>query len=307
MESVSRYSLPRERAVSSEPCSTRPKPFDDEDDGQLSARKRRRTSRTVSRSRSVETLGSQPQDSSDPAAAMTVDTPEPPIPSTPPSQSQALPEPHSSRVTINLRHAGRPDTTPPSPVSPSASRSRKESVKASVENSEIAAASAPPVDDCAGAAREGKPADHISGIPVIAIDDDEDDEDNDEDETLDIIDPPSPVALVGDADCVDLEALLFDFPYHVADESYYDTIVRLVQFLSQCKLPESHLGNSTRSLTSTASTQIDDVLVALRDWFDKFLLCAQSCPKPIVVEFYMENKSFWQNVPDLFYTARSRV
>lgn len=237
---------------------------------------------------------------------MTVDTPEPPIPSTPPSQSQALPEPHSSRVTINLRHAGHRATTPPSPVSPSASQSRKENVKASVEESELAAHSAPLVKNCADRGREEQPADCISGVPVIAIDDDEDDEDDD-DEALDIIDPPSPVALVGGTNSMDIEALLFEFPYHATDESYYDTIARLVQFLSQRKVSESHSGRSTRSLTSTASAQIDEVLVALRNWFDKFLLCVKSCPKLVVVESYMENKSFWQNVPDLFYTARSRV
>lgn len=238
---------------------------------------------------------------------MTVDTPEPPIPSTPPSQSQTLPEPHSSRVTINLRHAGRRDTTPPSPVSPSASRSRKESVKASVEDSEIAASSAHVVENCADDRQERKPAECISGVPIIALDDDEDEDNDEDDEALDVIGPPSPVALVGATDGMDIEALLFEFPYHATDESYYDTILRLVQFLSQRKVPERRSSSSPRSLTSTASTQIDEVLVALRDWFDKFLLCAKSCPKPVVVEFYMENKSFWQSVPDLFYTTRSRV
>ncbi|KAK3295943.1 uncharacterized protein B0H64DRAFT_417531 [Chaetomium fimeti] len=98
-----------DRAVSSEPCSTRPNPFEDND---LSSRKRRRTSlASDSRSRSVETIGSSP---SPPVAAtsaielrsdsaMKIDS-DLAIPATPERQQPAAEpasEPRSSRVTIN--------------------------------------------------------------------------------------------------------------------------------------------------------------------------------------------------------------
>lgn len=160
MEQTSKTEDPRERAVSSEPSSTRPNPFDDDD---ISSRKRRRTSAggTTSRSRSVETVGSiegaqssvapGPTSASNPDLGaihdsdMKVDS-DPAIPSTPEQQPSSLQNhsaPRSSRVTINVRTPSRPlDAIPSSPLSPtspilSEHTSSADNVKLSVEESEV--------------------------------------------------------------------------------------------------------------------------------------------------------------------------
>src|SRR6266699_5045715 len=147
----------RERAVSSEPCSTRPNPFDDSE----SSRQRRRTSMNggASRSRSVDTVKSSqdlPAVDSEPAqedSAMKLHT-DPTTPQTPDRQpGQSNPPssgPVSSRVTINLRSAGpRLDTIPSSPLSPQSPTPasqpvQDDDVKISVEESEVDMPSADP-------------------------------------------------------------------------------------------------------------------------------------------------------------------
>jgi len=121
----------RERAVSSEPCTTRPNPFDDTD---VSSRKRRRTSLTgASRSRSLDMVDSSlgpmlPSDSalefqSDSAMKLDTDPTTPPTPDAqrPSSTAQPPSSTRSSRVTINVRTPSRVleviPSSPPSPVS----------------------------------------------------------------------------------------------------------------------------------------------------------------------------------------------
>ncbi|KAI0864522.1 hypothetical protein F4860DRAFT_529137 [Xylaria cubensis] len=89
----------RERALSSEPSSTRPNPFDD-DDSNLSARKPRKTSLSGSPTASVGTALSHDNtiaalDTYD----MKVDTPEPTLPSTPDRTDRPV-EPVSSRLFL---------------------------------------------------------------------------------------------------------------------------------------------------------------------------------------------------------------
>ncbi|KUI62723.1 hypothetical protein VP1G_09840 [Cytospora mali] len=120
----------RERAVSSEPGSTRPNPFDDDCS---SARKRRRTSLNgASRSRSVESPKSchdTPEDTtgvdsrSQPADRdinMTMDS-SPSKPQTPEHQQeqvQPVSESKPTRITLNLKNRKHPpQPTPSSPIS----------------------------------------------------------------------------------------------------------------------------------------------------------------------------------------------
>lgn len=114
-----------ERAVSSEPCSTHPHPFDDNE--QHSARKRQKTSRSGSRSKSVDitkpsnippnSMSSQKDDSD------ILHDPHQPSTPTRPTTAHSEVGPSSSRVTINLRTPQPPlESVPsdlPSPNTPS--------------------------------------------------------------------------------------------------------------------------------------------------------------------------------------------
>lgn len=111
----------RERAVSPEPCSARPNPFDDQDS---TSRKRQRTSRRGSRSLSPDTAS--PASSAD-----SVQDPHPEAgssqlfvftPTTPTRKPAAVapPKPNSSRVTLNIRADRPPESaTSTSPGTPS--------------------------------------------------------------------------------------------------------------------------------------------------------------------------------------------
>lgn len=115
--------LSRERAVSSEPCSTRLNPFDEDEH---SARKRQRISGGGSRSRSVDAarvktarqLSATPEEGTDGAKGDL----QPPQTPTRSALMKPAAEPTSSRVTINLRST-RPvessPSVPPSPETPS--------------------------------------------------------------------------------------------------------------------------------------------------------------------------------------------
>ncbi|KAI0179993.1 hypothetical protein GGR52DRAFT_568756 [Hypoxylon sp. FL1284] len=195
----------RDRAVSSEPCSTRPNPFDD---GDLSARKRRRTSVSGSRSASVDTVHSLSQGHSAAVAdpnVMKLDTPEPPAPSTP-AHSEPANEPVSSKVTINLRNADSLEATPQSPSSPTPSRLLKDDIKASVEESEVVMI---PVEDTSSSASELDSTE----IPIMSGDDDLD------------MPPGERAARFG--------ITMLQFPYHSEGETYHDTSMRLAEYFRQ--------------------------------------------------------------------------
>lgn len=117
--------LSRERAVSSEPCSTRPNPFDEAESS--SSRKRQRVSRQDSRSRSVDTArNSAPvSDSRSLRESSTKPDSEPTLPQTPTRTPIDRPPPErtSSKVTINLRTPRLLESPTPSPP-PSSSPSK---------------------------------------------------------------------------------------------------------------------------------------------------------------------------------------
>ncbi|KAK7940914.1 ubiquitin c-terminal hydrolase [Apiospora aurea] len=266
-----------DRAVSSEPCSTRPNPFGDSD---IAARKRRRTSRTGSRSRSLESSLSR-VDMPDEAAIMRVDTPEPTAPSTPPSQSRGvISEPHSSKVTINLRNTDGHVPAPSSPDSPSTARTRKDCIKPSVEACEMDMGPAPQATTSNLGDIDEESDD--SEVQIVAVKNGR--KDVHDELSFTNIRPP---AFVEAHNALDMDMLMFQFPYHSADESCYDTVVRLVQFLQQ------------------QNVQFDEILGNLKGWFDQYLVTARSTPAAVVQSFG-ENKAFWTSLPDLFYIFHSR-
>ncbi|KAI1393729.1 uncharacterized protein F4822DRAFT_424192 [Hypoxylon trugodes] len=271
MDQDSRSSEPRERAVSSEPCSTRPNPFDD---GDLSARKRRRTSLSGSRSASVDTLLS-----GDDAAAssesniMKIDTPEPLPPSTPArSEPVAEPttEPVSSKVTINLRNADSLEDTPSSPSSPTPSGFRKNPIKVSVEESEVYMTQATPIEDASSSESDLD----SSEIPAVSQVDDV------------IFCGATP--LLADERATLFSAVLLDFPYHSEGEQHHETVARLNEFFRQ---QPSHA---------------DEPLHLLHGWLCRYVMHATIEYYPIVMEAHRENKLFWQALPDLFLTVANR-
>lgn len=290
MDQESSSSEPRERAVSSEPCSTRPNPFDD---GDISARKRRRTSLSGSRSASVDTLPSR-EDREDVVAAsdsniMKVDTPEPPPPSTP-APSEPPNEPVSSKVTINLRNADSLEATPASPSSPTPARFRKDSIKDSVEESEVNMAQATPVDDTSSSTSE------LDSPEAAAM--------SFEDElTLYSTDPNA--TLLADGRAAQFSAAMLGFPYHTDGEAYYDTVARLVDYFRQ-RVLGSPILFCHRSNTVTEPSHVDEALQSLNAWLNRYLTYAHIELYPMVMEVYQENKLFWNSLPDLFYTIAQR-
>ena len=225
----------RERAVSSEPCSTRPNPFDDSD---LSSRKRRRTSlASDSRSRSVETLDFSPSSASARTpppelgsdSAMKIDS-EPIIPSTPEPQQQSglepASEPRSSRVTINVRTPSHPldaipSTAPsPSPTSatpPPATTPPADGVEAGMGEQGAATANGATVDiPVPSRSDSGSPPIEIISVGA------EDGADFEDDEAITMLDESG-------------RSLVYDptvsFPFHDTTESFLETVLRLLQYL----------------------------------------------------------------------------
>ncbi|KAK3375132.1 hypothetical protein B0H63DRAFT_268265 [Podospora didyma] len=284
----------RERAASSEPCSTRPNPFDDSD---ISSRKRRRTSLSgASRSRSVDTVNSSPDSlvagglgseaKSD--SAMKID-PEPATPTTPeqqqqqqqqtqPPQPHPAPGPRSSRVTINVRTPSRPllEAIPSSPPSPSpqgpasAPLPPADAAKLSLEDSEVDMSReedtivGTPVSS--GSSSGSPPVEIVSVQPPDFEDDD-----------IDAI--PQDVTLGDDDYRLPLEDPTGAFPYHDITETYPDTVARLTQYLV---------------------THLDETVAAgLVDWIKKFLTYARTAEYEWVLESYTEYRSLWNCVPDI--------
>ncbi|KAI0887252.1 uncharacterized protein GGS22DRAFT_106755 [Annulohypoxylon maeteangense] len=269
MDQDSRSSEPRERAVSSEPCSTRPNPFDD---GDLSARKRRRTSLSGSRSASVDTLPSRDDAVASDPSIMKVDTPEPIPPSTP-AHSEPATEPVSSKVTINLRNADSLEDTPSSPSSPTPARSRKDSIKVSVEEPEVNMIEVPSVEDGSSSASEMDSPE----VPTVSFEED-----------FEFCNTQPNITLLPEARAASFSAAMVEFPYHSEGESYQETVSRLAEYFRQ------------------QPTHVDEALQLLNGWLNRYTAFAHIEFYPIVVEAYQENKQFWQTLPELFYTIVHR-
>ncbi|KFY87186.1 hypothetical protein V500_07114 [Pseudogymnoascus sp. VKM F-4518 (FW-2643)] len=228
----------RERAVSSEPCSTRPKPFDD---SEYSARKRQRVS-SGSRSRSADTGK---------ASSTYVTTPREHSPSIEarftqpqtPSRTQAnkpIPEPTSSKVTINLRSNKAVDLTSSpsfSPTTPSKMSGTDQIPRLDIELDSDGVA-APPETISSSSSTLGSPK-----VELIMEDDD-----------IEYGQSP-PVAVIDDDD----DELLFDcdpvldFPYASGNEAVMVTVRKIAHFFEH------------------DAVDGDDMFCRLRDWMASYL------------------------------------
>lgn len=240
----------RDRAVSAEPCSTRPNPFDDGD----SSRKRRRTSLSGSRSLSAETVQSPSEDPTGssahtdplphPHATMTMDT-DPSTPQTPEqtqSDDSTCPaEPASSRVTINLRNANPSSPASPTPQDPADAslvdglNGADDDVKLSVENSdcEMKSPSVPnghqaPTSPMPTSSTPDPSASGSPDVEVVDVPDDDDDED------LTIGDGEPEVAIISGFKRTAQDPTI-EFPYNDG-EPLMETVARLVQYITSRKL-----------------------------------------------------------------------
>ncbi|KAK2025583.1 ubiquitin carboxyl-terminal hydrolase [Colletotrichum zoysiae] len=280
-----------ERAVSSEPSSTRPNPFTEGDD---SSRKRRRTSMSGgSRSLSVETTKSDRDTSSssnahhaDDAAAldsaMKIDT-SPSTPQTPERQSTApepLNEPPSSRVTINLRNAARTESLSSSPISPTPqtlpSRPTKLSKKAkkSLEDLEEVDMIQAPIE-ITDTPPSSTSSPQSPEVEVVAIPDD--DQDAPFDEEVGIIRE--------DAASFDPTP---DFPYHDAHESLPETVGKLVNYLSSQAPPE------------------EGVLESLRSWTIQYTKYVGIVGTRAAYESQVAYHTFWHMFPEIAWVLSNR-
>ncbi|KAI3337478.1 hypothetical protein HD806DRAFT_41673 [Xylariaceae sp. AK1471] len=276
MDQDSRTDESRERALSSEPSSTRPNPFDD---GDLSARKRRRTSLSGSRSTSVETALSQDNTiAASDIHDMKIDTPEPALPSTPARPNHQA-ERVSSRVTINLRNADSLEATPTSPTSPTPSRQQAGHVRASVEAPEVDMAPTHPVEDASSSSVLDSPEEE-AGISVEDLEKDVEFEDV----QFSTIDPHSAFRRA-----TGLSSIVSDFPFRCEGESPLDTAARLVTYFRQ------QPGN------------VDEGVLPIHTWLNRCVSYARSELRATVLEAFRENRAFWTYLPELFYHIAPRL
>ncbi|KAL8350358.1 hypothetical protein RB598_005598 [Gaeumannomyces tritici] len=312
MDQPSRSPEPRERAVSSEPCSTRPNPFDDDE---LSARKRRRTSLSggASPSRSAgpgtagssQDLGAEPPeaDLSPEGSKMKVDV-DPASPHTPDQGSDGpglSVEPVSSRVTINLRNTQRPlDTIPSSPLSSKSPASTTQppepnvdDVKVSVEESEV--------DMSQGGTSGSTPISSAmdGGSPPIKVLDPRPDGDfdavfsssNQQDDNLIRVtedDNSGFVELNADDDDEVLEDPTPEFPYRNDGEHQQESVNRVNQHI----------------------LAYDDVAWRLVRWIHEYRQWAKDASYPMLLESFQQHRCLWLGLPEIVsnvYFRRSTV
>jgi ubiquitin carboxyl-terminal hydrolase 34 len=229
MDQPSPSTDPRDRAVSSEPCSTRPNPFDDTD---LSTRKRRRTSLTTSSpSRSVDALGS-PQRLLGPSESEPVQevgmklengtNPQPARPQTPEQRSEphdpAIAPATSSRVTVSIRNSARHlAAASASPESPSRGTIAGEDTR-NLENMQAINKQSPGPSGPDGP-RQATSSPPNTASPPIEIIPPQTNDDSDVD-----VDEPR-FLVIGDADDPTEK-----FPYRAPGETYADSVNRVSQY-----------------------------------------------------------------------------
>lgn len=272
------------RAVSSEPCSTRPNPFDD--DGS-SARKRRRTSLNgVSPSRSFDT----PKTTHDTAidspeaifrteqaerdASMTMESAssEPRTPGPKDEQFPPASEQKHTKITLNLKNRKQePHFAPSSPLSSNdadaeVERPRNEGIRFSVEDSELEISHALPNFRDAES-----PTLDLDGPPIEVIDDDED-EDEDEDESHDGV---SQVILLQDPEDGEEPDPVANFPYATGEP--------VAEALS--KLCQQHMPTNINALS------------LVRNWIDEYLAWASSKDRGTLQQNLAQYNEFWQLLP----------
>ncbi|KAK3333232.1 hypothetical protein B0T19DRAFT_354656 [Cercophora scortea] len=306
MAQASKADESRERAVSSEPCSTRPNPFDDSD---ISSRKRRRTSLSgASRSRSVDTVKSDQESStaagaddedadedagdlaveaaSESESAMKIDT-DPAIPTTPEQQEQSIQSqppsgPRSSRVTINVRTPSRAleavPSSPPSPTGPTATAPATpvDDVKTSVEDPEVDMSREDNTADTPVSSASS--ASNGSSSPAVEIISLEPDDDID----FEISQPE--VTILGGLPRSLMSDPSATFPFHEHPESYADTALRIATYLP----------NHT------------DIGRNLAEWLESYLRFLKGLPHSMIAKSYHANREVLSSVPDIILLLGSR-
>ncbi|CAD6444908.1 6039bd08-4af7-4836-9051-2cf9a245c040 [Sclerotinia trifoliorum] len=267
-----------ERAVSSEPCSTHPLPFDDNE--QHSARKRQKTSRSGSRSRSVDTTKASniPPDSmsshKDDSDVLRDSFP----PSTPtrPGTAQSQTGPTSSRVTINLRTPQPPVesiySSSPSPNTPSKMTHivDDEGARISIESESDVLSTVPAsvieTSSSSPSAMEGSP--EVELVPISS-------DDPERSPTLGIIDEeevfPDP---------------LNHFPTQRRGENMLHALRKVLHILQ------------------FDAIDTEDLFDRLRAWIDDFLRFASSDNR--LHNAFTRHKDFWIAFPDMIWALSCR-
>ena len=208
---------PPQRAPSSEPASTRPNPFDD---GEIAARKRRRTS--GSGDSLIQPRINDDEPSPDQAMTMDLQSSAPRTPEeTSDHDSQRAEPPSSSKVTINLRKASSAHQEDPAPP-PLPERADPRIC------GRIAGDAAPSTEDeVEQSRRERATSPTGSSSPPIELVQDGDDDD------LDIQNTIEDISLSGHG--IDLSRKIQEFPYRDNTEHPNETADRLVTYVLSSK------------------------------------------------------------------------
>ncbi|KAJ3461759.1 hypothetical protein MRS44_010312 [Fusarium solani] len=301
-----------DRAASAEASSTRPNPFDD---GDISSRKRRRTSLSGSPTNSLDTVNPLHDSSS----STTLDTDpvvpsrdsavearsEPVAPKTPePGTSMREPptEPPSSMVTINLRNAPQSDSSSSSPPSPSPAAQppttdtvtdvATDDVKASVEDSEVDMVPVP-----AQSTDTSKSASSHSTSPPIEIITVPSDDDMASDHMS------VGVSIVGD-DPILIDPI-HDFPFHDPEETTESTVERLANYLSTRELCYSSSERLKR--LKDAESPIDEGVVdKVQQWLERYLRYIRDVDQQSAIDSCRQNLGFWVTFPEIFHAMACR-
>lgn len=275
----------RERAVSSEPGSTRPNPFDD--DGS-SARKRRRTSLNgASRSRSVESQkscnntpeGSAGGDSrrqpADQDTNMALDS-SPSKPQTPERQqehTQPASESKPTRITLNLKNRKHPpQPVPSSPISlkdieAELQGEQEDGIRLSVEASDLDISHTSPQSADPDPDSLPPSMDDPDGPPIVSIDDD-DDEFQDEESQVAVLQFSDPMA---------------EFP-HSANEALIDALPRV------CQMLPTHISAASK----------------VRGWMEGYMAWAKEVGDIYTLfQHYEQNRDFLVALPRLVWDSTS--
>jgi hypothetical protein len=287
--------VPRERAISSEPCSGRPNPFDDVTE--QGSRKRQRVSRGGSRSRSVDTARATdivPDSMSLREANPKAEADYPPSTPTREPSEQPAAEPTSSRVTINLRTNRPLEVIPSSPSSPSTpskmvTGAEDAGTRISVESESDALSTIPPIET-----PSSSPSPTGTGSPqveLVAIGEDDSDFNND--------DPP--VAIINE-DAVYLDPMA-NFPYFAEGETLVNTVARVARFLQYGTYNQSNT-LFCHFLTSTDEISNDDSFCKIRDWIESYLFTNNHMDS--FYELYAKYREFWGVLPDLIWALSYR-
>ncbi|KAI0480668.1 ubiquitin carboxyl-terminal hydrolase [Xylariaceae sp. FL0804] len=283
MDQDSRSAESRERALSPEPSSTRPNPFDD---GDLSARKRRRTSASASRSSSLNTLRSYDRPPVEPDTdVMKVDTPEPDPPSTP-ARSPPSAEPKSSKVTINLRNndsreAEAVNSTSPTPARPRTSRAKVSPTTRSTDQDangfEVEAGYRKSSRSVSSSPSDVSSPDDISQNPQGLADD------------LDFSANELRTSSERQRKAARFSTAMLEFPYRGEGEAFQDTVQRLVAYFRQ------------------QPPNADEAIISLHNWLQAYLSNADLDFYLMIVETYQQNRPFWHSLPELFSHIAHRL